>query len=68
MTEAELDTIEHALGFSLPAFYRRFMVAYPRWLLRNQPAWLKPSTGWNFVDDPERVIEFNRFVRAQELG
>jgi hypothetical protein len=28
MTEADLDSIERALGFPLPAFYRRFMVNY----------------------------------------
>jgi SMI1-KNR4 cell-wall len=68
MKEADLDSIERALGFPLPAFYRRFMTDYPRWLLDKQPAWLKPITEWDFADKPERVIAFNRFVRAQEPG
>ena len=68
MTEADLDRIENALGFPLPAFYRRFMVRYPRWLLDKQPPWLKPITEWDFADNPDRVIEFNRFARAQEPG
>ncbi len=68
MTEAYLDRIESALGFPLPAFYRRFMVKYPRWLLDKQPAWFEPVTGWHFADDAERVIEFNRHVRGQERG
>lgn len=68
MTDADLDTIERALGFPLPAFYRQFMVAYPRWLLDRQPPWFNPITEWDFADNPERVIEFNRFVRAQEPG
>jgi hypothetical protein len=68
MTEADLDRIERALGFPLPAFYRRFMAEYPRWLLDRQPPWFDPITEWDFADDPGRVIEFNRFVRAQEPG
>jgi len=68
MTEADLDSIESALGFPLPIFYRRFMVDYPRWLLKKQPAWYNPITEWDFADNPERVIEFNRFARAQEAG
>ena len=66
MTDADLDGIELALGFPLPAFYRRFMAEYPRWLLDRQPPWLNPVTEWDFADNPARVIEFNRFVRAQE--
>src|SRR5262245_58911636 len=66
MTAADLDAIERALGFPLPAFYRRFMQTYPCSLLDAQPQWLKPVTEWEFADQPERVIEFNRFVRAQE--
>jgi SMI1-KNR4 cell-wall len=68
MTEADLDTIERALGFPLPAFYRRFMLDYPRWLLDKQPESFDPVTEWEFADAPERVIEFNQFVRAQEDG
>lgn len=68
MTDGDLDSIERSLGFPLPDFYRRFMAAYPRWLLDRQPAWLNPVTEWDFTDNPERVIEFNRFVRAQEPG
>jgi hypothetical protein len=68
MTEADLNHIEKALGFPLPAFYRRFMVNYPRWLLDRQPPWLKPVTEWDFADNPDRVIEFNRFARTQEPG
>lgn len=33
MTTAALDTIEQALGFPPPDFYRRFMANYPRWPL-----------------------------------
>jgi hypothetical protein len=68
MTNADLDRIEQALGFPLPAFYRRFMAEYPRWLQGRQPPWLNPITEWGFADNPDRVIEFNRFVRAQEPG
>jgi hypothetical protein len=68
MTENDLDAIERALGVPLPAFYRRFMVNYPRWLLEKQPVGFDPVTEWEFADDPERVIKFNRFVRAQEEG
>jgi hypothetical protein len=68
MTEADLDHIERALGFPLPAFYRRFMANYPRWLLDKQPEGFDPVTEWEFADDPDRVIEFNCFVRAQEDG
>ena len=68
MTDADLDSIEQALGFPLPGFYRQFMAEYPRWLLDKQPPWFNPITEWDFADNPERVIEFNRFVRAQEAG
>jgi hypothetical protein len=68
MTEADLDRIEQALGFPLPAFYRRFMVDYPRWLPGEQPEGFDPVTEWEFANDPDRVIEFNQFVREQEEG
>jgi SMI1-KNR4 cell-wall len=68
MTEADLDSIERALGFPLPAFYRRFMTDYPRWLLDKQPSWFNPITEWDFADNPEQVVEFNRIVRAQTPG
>jgi hypothetical protein len=68
MTEADLDSIEQALGFALPGFYRRYMVNYPRWLLDKQPDGFDPVTEWEFADEPERVIEFNQFVREQEEG
>ncbi len=67
-SEVDLDKIEYGLRFPLPPFYRRFMVDYPRWLLGKQPPWFKPITDWEFADNPERVLEFNRFVRAQEPG
>src|SRR5262249_1797320 len=57
-----------ALGFPLPTFCRRFMVDYPSWLLEKQPAWFKPITEWDFANNPERVIAFNRYVRTQEPG
>jgi len=68
MTEADLDRIEAALGFALPAFYREYMRAYPSDLRAKQPEWLKPVTEWEFADDPDRVIAFNRFIRVQEEG
>jgi hypothetical protein len=68
MTLTELDRIESALGVKLPEFYRQFMQDYPRWLLSKQPAYLKPVTVWEFADNPERVIAFNQYVRAQPPG
>jgi hypothetical protein len=68
MTTNDLEAIERALGFSLPLFYKRFMLEYPRSLRERQPDWLKPVNEWEFADDPGRVIAFNRFVREQEDG
>jgi SMI1-KNR4 cell-wall len=68
MTAGDLESIEQALGFPLPGFYKRFMQEYPRSLPEKQPGWLKPVTEWEFADNPERVIQFNRFVRDQEEG
>src|SRR5262245_47494252 len=68
MTTDDLDKMERALGFPLPAFYRRFMEDYPRWLSDKQPEWLGPVTKWELADDPDRVIEFNQYVRAQAPG
>ncbi|MBL8798436.1 MAG: SMI1/KNR4 family protein [Planctomycetia bacterium] len=68
MTEADLNRIEAALGFALPTFYRVYMRAYPRDLRARQPEWLKRVTEWEFADDPDRIIAFNRSVRAQEDG
>ena len=64
MTTAELDRIERVLGFPLPGFYRRFMADYPRWLLAKQPEGFDPVTEWEFADDPDRIIHFNRYVRS----
>lgn len=44
------------------------MLDYPASLRERQPGWLKPVTEWEFADDPDRVIAFNRFVRGQEDG
>jgi len=63
MTDAELDRIESALDLKLPAFYREAMLNYPRWLVQKQPPW-SDVTYWDFADDPERVIHFNRYVRG----
>jgi len=68
MTANDLDRIEAALGFPLPAFYPRFMLAYPPVLRARQPEWLRPVTRGELADDAELVIEVNRFVRAQEAG
>jgi hypothetical protein len=68
MTKTDLDRIEAALGFPLPAFYCRFMLAYPADLRARQPEWLRPVTEGELADDPEIVIALNRFVRAQEEG
>jgi hypothetical protein len=68
MTKSDLDTIESALKFPLPGFYKQFMQAYPPSLVEKQPAWLKPVTEWEFADNPQRIIELNRFVRAQKDG
>jgi hypothetical protein len=43
----------------LPAFYRRFMRDYPRWLAETQPDWSDVER-WELADDPDRVISFNR--------
>jgi hypothetical protein len=68
MTADDLEAIEHALGFSLPLFYKRFMQDYPCGLRERQADWLKPVSEWEFANSPDRVIAFNRFVRAQEEG
>lgn len=68
MTKTDLDRTEAALGFPLPAFYGRFMLAYPPDLRARQPEWLRPVTQGELADDPEVVIALNRFVRAQEEG
>lgn len=67
MTEADLDRIESALGLKLPGFYPRYMLNYPRWLVQKQPEW-SDVAAWEFADDPERVIHFNRYVRGFEPG
>jgi hypothetical protein len=67
MTDADLDRIEAALDLKLPAFYRRYMLTYPRWLADKQPDW-SDVTRWEFADDPDRVIHFNRYVRSFEPG
>jgi hypothetical protein len=67
MTDADLDRIESALGLKVPAFYRRFMLDYPRWLPGKQPAWSDVAR-WELADDPDRVIRFNRYVRGFRPG
>jgi hypothetical protein len=68
MKATDLEAIEQALGFPLPDFYKRFMLAYPPSLLRAKPARWEPITEWEFADNPARVIEMNRYVREQEDG
>jgi hypothetical protein len=67
MTKADLDRIEAALDLKLPAFYRKAMLRYPRWLAEKQPAWSDVAR-WEFANDPDRVIHFNRYVREAEPG
>jgi hypothetical protein len=67
MTDADLDRIEAELAVKLPAFYRAYMRDYPRWLADQQPAW-SDVTEWEFADDPNRVIHFNRVVRRYPPG
>src|SRR5438105_1266825 len=67
MTEADLDRIESALGLQLPVFYRRYMRNYPRWLPEKQPDW-SDVVRWEFADDADQVIHFNRYVREAEPG
>jgi hypothetical protein len=67
MTDADLDRIESALALTLPAFYRRFMLDYPRQLAEKQPEWSDVQK-WQLADDPERVIHFNRYVREAAPG
>src|SRR5262245_31553091 len=68
MTKTDLDLIEHALGFALPAFYKRFMLDYPPELLSAKPDDWSPITDWEFADNPRRIIEMNQYVRAQPDG
>jgi len=67
MTDADLNRIESALGLKLPAFYRRFMLDYPQWLVEKQPDWSDVERG-ELANDPERVIHFNQYVRGFEPG
>jgi hypothetical protein len=67
MTDADLDRIESALDLKLPAFYREYMLNYPRWLPERQPEW-SDVTQWEFADEPDRVIHFNHLVRGSEPG
>jgi hypothetical protein len=68
MTDADLDRIESVLALKLPVFYREYMLHYPRWLLDKQPKWMEPVTEWEFADDPDRVIQFNQYVRRCPPG
>ena len=67
MTEADLQRIESTLGLQLPAFYRGYMLEYPRWLPESQPEGYDVAA-WEFTNDPARVIHFNRYVREFESG
>ena len=68
MNHRELATIEEALGFVLPGFYREFMLRYPESLLDAKPVDWKPIVEWEFANIPDRIIEMNRYVREQEAG
>jgi len=48
MTNADLDRIEAALDFKLPAFYRAYMRNYPRWLV--------PLIFWTFCQEVESCV------------
>ena len=63
MTDADLDRIESALDLKLPTFYRRFMLNYPQCLPEKQPEWSDVEK-WEFTNDADRVIHFNRYVRG----
>jgi hypothetical protein len=52
----------------LPEFYKRFMLAYPQSLLKAKPKGWAPITDWEFANNPDRIIEMNRYVREQEDG
>lgn len=67
MTDGDLDRIELALALKLPAFYRRFMLAYPAWLPAKQPEWSDVER-WELTNDAERVIRFNQTVRGAKPG
>src|SRR5262245_57309362 len=66
MTEAELASIESALGVVLPAYYREFMLNYPADLLAasygpdGEPG--KPADDWLHWK-PETVIRENQAAR-----
>jgi hypothetical protein len=68
VTAAELDAIENALGWPLPRHYRRFMLAYPTSLVEAKPRDWEPITAWEFANTPQRIIEWNRYVRRQPEG
>jgi hypothetical protein len=67
MTDADLDRIESTLGLTLPTFYRRQMLNYPRWLPEKQPDWSNVIED-EFADNPDRVIYFNQYVRGCQRG
>jgi hypothetical protein len=56
MANVDLDRIESALDLKLPAFYRRFMLAYPRRLAEQQPDWSDVER-WELADDPGPAIQ-----------
>jgi hypothetical protein len=65
MTAADLESVEKALGFPLPGFYKQFMLRYPPSLVQVKPRDWGPITEWEFADDPRLIIEWNRYVRSQ---
>ena len=65
MTDPDLDRIEEALNLKLPLFYRKYMLSYPSWLAERQPQGSDVAQ-WEFANDPEQIIRFNRYVRAAE--
>src|SRR5215210_7185118 len=66
MTNADVAKVESALAVTLPAHYRRFLLAYPQSLIDN-----KLDLGWvqeapadrQLYNNPARLIELNRDVR-----
>jgi hypothetical protein len=68
VTDRDFEAIERALGFALPAHYKRVMLAYPQSLLAAKPKGWAPITEWEFADNPQRIIEMNRYVREQGAG
>jgi hypothetical protein len=62
MTDADLDRIESALTLKLPAYYRRFVLDYPRDLAEKLEEW----TGR--VAQSHRRIELHLMIRVSQTS